>query len=67
MSKSNLVTERVHLRVIQCQHCTNVTCWINGRLPSYCHECGKLVIGDKKPHVLKSDDHALLKYRDESP
>lgn len=66
MSQNNkhLVTERVHLRVLHCQHCGNITCWINGRLPTYCHECGKLVLGTDKPNVLKSDDNALLKYRD---
>jgi hypothetical protein len=65
MSKAPITTERVHLRVLQCVECNNITCWINGRLPSYCHECGKLVIGDKKKLVLKSDDNAFIKYRDQ--
>lgn len=67
MAKNPLVTERVHLRVLRCQHCGNITCWINGRLPSYCHECGKRVLGHDKPQVLKSDPEAFIKYRDIEP
>lgn len=61
------VTERVHLRILVCQSCHNQTCWINQRLPTYCHECGQLAIGEKKPWVLISDDSAIIKYKEKKP
>ncbi len=63
MSSPPVTTERVHLRVLHCPHCGNITCWINARLPSFCHECGKLTVGDKQKTVLTSDPEAFIKYR----
>jgi len=65
-TKSMRWTERVHLRVIQCPECSTVFCWVNGRFPSYCPVCGKMVYPKIKQCVMHSDDKAELRYRSEN-
>lgn len=36
--------EKVPFRLIACPLCNHQVCWINPRLPTYCPECGKMIL-----------------------
>lgn len=52
--------ERVIFRLLRCQFCGFLICWVNPRLPIHCPECGKVIFPEIKQHVLKFDENAIL-------
>lgn len=57
--------ERVHFRLIHTPCCGHMLCWVNPRLPTYCPECGTMIISqlkqDGSPIVLNDMD-AWIRY-----
>ena len=58
---SILTNERVTFRLIQMPCCKHQLCWVNPRLPSYCPECGDVLLGYRLGEsILITDDKAVL-------
>lgn len=55
-------TERIHFRLMVCQECSFVMCWVNPRFPNYCPECGKFIYSTIRGGVVLTDENATLKY-----
>lgn len=57
--------EKVRFRLIQMPCCKHQLCWVNPRLPTYCPECGTMVISklrfDTGENILVDDEGAWLK------
>lgn len=58
-----MITEQIHFRLFQMPCCGHLLCWVNPRLPTYCSECGTLVLRELKSgeYTRKDDDKAWLK------
>jgi hypothetical protein len=62
-----LVTkEKVLFRLIVTPCCGQMLCWVNPRLPNYCPECGKFILGDlrglKGHYIVASHPEAWLEF-----
>jgi hypothetical protein len=57
--------ERVVFRLFRMPCCGHMLCWVNPRLPTYCPECGTLVLSRLRTegvHTMIKDEEAMLKY-----
>lgn len=54
--------ERVPFRFISCpeENCRFQMCWVNPRLPNFCPECDRRIIGRIKEQIYMRDDDAIL-------
>lgn len=58
--------EKVHFRLFVMPCCGHHQCWVNPRLPTYCSECGTMVLAKLRTEgdiTRVSDDKAELRYR----
>lgn len=61
----SVTSERVVFRMIQCPKCNHLLCWLNPRLPTYCNECGQMIIGALRTDpskIVVADHGAHLRY-----
>lgn len=51
--------ERVHFRLMCMPCCGQMLCWVNPRLPMYCPECGRMVLGklQQSPDSIRITDY----------
>lgn len=58
-------TEGVRFRLVRMPCCEQLLCWVNPRLPNFCPECGRRVLGElraRRERFLIEDGAATLRY-----